>query len=57
MATKSILKNISLKKSIAGKKLIKALEAAESHPTRKIVMSRTVNRVDRDKIREALGDI
>ena len=43
MATKSILKNINIKKRSNVRDLVSALEHAEQHRGKEIVMSRPVN--------------
>lgn len=57
MATKSILKNISIRDSKVAKKFVIALEAAERRPNKKVTMSRTVQRLAPDKIQDFFGDI
>ena len=54
MATKSFLKNINIKKQNQAKKLADALEYAEKHTGKDVIMSRSVTEARGDKAKEIL---
>jgi len=56
MATKSILKNIDLKKKTDSYNLIKALENAKEEKGKKVKMSRPYAEIKGEKLRELLSD-
>ncbi len=57
MATKSFLKNINIKTAKQAHNLIDALEKAEHHHGEEIVMSRAVNEVPRDQMKNFVKNI
>ena len=52
MATNSFLKTISIKKSNEAKKLVKALENAKGKKSKEVNISRTVDTIDKNTIKE-----
>ena len=52
MATKSFLKTISIKKSYEAKKLIQALENAENKKGKDVFLSRAVNKIEKNEIKD-----
>ena len=57
MATKSFLKNISIKTAKQVHNLINALENSEQHCGEEVVMSRAVNELPRDQIKNFVKNI
>lgn len=57
MATESFLRDVTIKKSSAKRRLIKALENAHKNAVPTTKMSRTVEHLSRDKIRDFFGNI
>lgn len=57
MATKSILKNINIKKHDDVLRLVNALEQAEKFQGESVVMSRSVNKVRRGHIKEFFSKV
>ncbi len=57
MATKSFLKNINIKTAKQAHNLINALEKSERHCGEEVVMSRAVNEVSRDQIKNFVKNI
>ena len=57
MATESFLKNITVRNTKSKKQLVLALENARKKTSKPVVMSRTVQRVSRSKLKDFMGDI
>ena len=57
MATKSFLKNINIKTAKQARNLIDALEKAERHHGEEVAMSRAVNEVPRDQMKNFVKNI
>lgn len=55
VATKSILKNITIKKKATSRSLIFALENAGNKSSKDVIFSRGVRTADRDMIRALFG--
>lgn len=56
MATKSILKNITLKDKATTRSFINALENADKKSEKKVEFTRTVRTADRELIQKLFGD-
>lgn len=56
MATKSILKNITIRDYATSYSLIQALENAKNKGSKKIQLTKTVVTADRDRIRKLFGE-
>lgn len=56
MATKSILKNITIRDPATSYSLIQALENAKNKGSKKIQLTKTVVTADRDRIRKLFGE-
>lgn len=57
MATESFLKDVTIKKTSSKKQLIVALENAHKKSSKDVRMSRSVQKVNQDKIRDFFGDV
>ena len=55
MATKSFLKNISIKNKNDSRNFVKALEKAETKPNKKVTLSKAVVQVNGNEIKKYLG--
>ena len=55
MATKSILKNVTIKDANAARRLVNALEHAEGKRSKRVALSRTVSSAKKEEIRALFG--
>ncbi len=55
MATKSILKNVSLKGDAAVRRLVRALESARKKTSKPVTFQRSVSEATREDIRKMFG--
>ena len=56
MATKSILKNITIKEKVTSRSLINALENADKKKTKNFTFSRGVRVADKELIKKLFGE-
>ncbi|SJW28021.1 hypothetical protein [Clostridioides difficile] len=55
MATKSILKNVDVRKKAFGRNLVSALENAKNKQEKEVVLSKKCSEVSKDKIKDIFG--
>ncbi|WP_231614307.1 hypothetical protein, partial [Clostridioides difficile] len=55
MATKSILKNVDVRKKAFGRNLVSALENAKNKQEKEVVLSKKCSEVPKDKIKDIFG--
>lgn len=57
MATESFLKDVTIRKTSGKRNLVSALENAHQKGSKNVKISRTVQKLKSDKIRDFFGDI